>query len=233
MDENQWKDSPHPLAMIACLRDRFGVARTKAGRRRLKLYTLAALRSLWDVFEEPHRRVVVAIEDEIEGRNEGEAARLLATIPAVWSYVDDQLSPLTLREPLRRALQPGSCAVVAEDVAWGVAHARGVVAFYAQYQGHQTHTAAAAALQQASRKSSSAQAELLREIFGNPFRPPPKRKFPAEVVGLAQACYDDHAHYPLLADALDDLGEADAAAHCRLSSHVKGCHVVDWVLGRV
>ena len=37
-------------------------------------------------------------------------------------------------------------------------------------------------------------AELAREIFGNPFRPLPKRKFPAEVRGLAEACFDDDSH---------------------------------------
>ena len=51
-------------------------------------------------------------------------------------------------------------------------------------------------------------------------------------VGLAQACYDDQSHYPLMADALADLGEEAAAAHCRQPRHVKGCHVVDWILGR-
>ena len=91
----------------------------------------------------------------------------------------------------------------------------------------------AAAVRLATEGDWTRRAELAREIFGNPFRPLPKRKFPAEVVGLAQACYDDHAHYPLLADALDDLSEADAAAHCRQPGHVRGCHVVDWVLGRV
>jgi hypothetical protein len=81
-------------------------------------------------------------------------------------------------------------------------------------------------------EARSWQANLLREIFGNPFRPPAKRSFPSEVRGLAQACDDDHAHYPLLADALDDAGEVEAAAHCRQTSHVKGCHVVDWILGK-
>ena len=37
-------------------------------------------------------------------------------------------------------------------------------------------------------------------------------KFPAEVRGLAEACFDDATNYPLLADALADLGEEAAAA---------------------
>jgi hypothetical protein len=75
-------------------------------------------------------------------------------------------------------------------------------------------------------------AGLLREIFGDPFRPMPQRKFPAEVRGLAQSCYEDPTHYRLLSDALADLGEDAAAEHCRQPRHVRGCHVVDWILGK-
>jgi hypothetical protein len=73
----------------------------------------------------------------------------------------------------------------------------------------------------------------LRDLFGNPFRFPEPRPFPAGVVGLALSLYEgDAALYPLLADALEDLGEGDAAEHCRRGGHVRGCHVVDWILGR-
>jgi hypothetical protein len=74
---------------------------------------------------------------------------------------------------------------------------------------------------------------LLREVFGNPFRPLPARSFPAHVLALAgAAAEEDPSLYPLLADALDDLGEEQAADHCRQAQHVKGCHVVDWILDR-
>jgi hypothetical protein len=76
-------------------------------------------------------------------------------------------------------------------------------------------------------------AELVREIFGNPWRRHPQRTFPAALRGLAQGCYDgDHSLYPILADALADLGEDDAALHCRQPEHYRGCHVVDWLLER-
>jgi hypothetical protein len=77
---------------------------------------------------------------------------------------------------------------------------------------------------------------LARCIFGNPWRPLPPRSFPAHVLGLAQSIYAAFPavseDYPILADALDEIGEAEAAAHCRLESHAKGCCVVDWVLGK-
>jgi hypothetical protein len=80
------------------------------------------------------------------------------------------------------------------------------------------------------------QAALVRDVFGNPFRPLPARPFPAAVLGLAETVYAAFPAvsdlFPILADALDDLGEDRAAAHCREGLHVKGCHVVDWVLGK-
>jgi hypothetical protein len=83
---------------------------------------------------------------------------------------------------------------------------------------------------------AAARASLLREVFGNPFRPLPARRFPVEVRGLAEACYagfpEQSPDLAVLADALADLGEEAAAAHLRQGVHVKGCHIVDWVLGR-
>ncbi len=59
---------------------------------------------------------------------------------------------------------------------------------------------------------------------------------PAHVTGLAQSIYaafpDISPEYAVLADALEELGEAGAAAHCRTELHGKGCHVVDWITGR-
>jgi hypothetical protein len=78
-------------------------------------------------------------------------------------------------------------------------------------------------------------AGLVREVFGNPFRLLAPRAFPPEVVGLAEACYlafpGVSDQLAILADALEELGEV-LADHCRQPLHVKGCHVVDWVLGR-
>lgn len=80
---------------------------------------------------------------------------------------------------------------------------------------------------------------LLRDIFGNPFRPvafvPAWRT--SSAVGVAQRMYDarDFASMPILADALQDAGceDADILAHCRGDGpHVRGCWVVDLVLGK-
>jgi hypothetical protein len=81
--------------------------------------------------------------------------------------------------------------------------------------------------------------ELLREIFGNPFRPvsfdPAWRTSTA--VALAQQMYDgrDFSLMPIPGDALQDAGceHADILDHCRSAGpHVRGCWVVDLVLGK-
>jgi hypothetical protein len=72
--------------------------------------------------------------------------------------------------------------------------------------------------------------------LGNPWRPLPPRAFPAHVTGLARTIYAAFPavspEYAILADALEELGEADAAAHCRTGLHARGCHVVDWITGK-
>jgi hypothetical protein len=85
----------------------------------------------------------------------------------------------------------------------------------------------------------AAQVALVRCVFGNPFRPVTLAPawLTASVRQLAQAIYDDRAfdRLPILADALEDVGcdNADVLGHCRQGGeHVRGCWVVDLVLGR-
>ncbi|VTR97530.1 Uncharacterized protein OS=Sorangium cellulosum (strain So ce56) GN=sce5710 PE=4 SV=1 [Gemmata massiliana] len=83
------------------------------------------------------------------------------------------------------------------------------------------------------------QSTFLRDIFGNPFRPvtfsPSWRTSTA--VALAGQMYEsrDFSAMPILADALQDAGgdSADVLDHCcGPGPHVRGCWVVDLVLGK-
>jgi hypothetical protein len=91
---------------------------------------------------------------------------------------------------------------------------------------------------------------LLRDIFGNPFRPPPP--LPPAVLArnegavrrLAAGIYEerqlpagtlDNARLAILADALEEAGcdNADLIQHCREArSHVRGCWPLDVILGK-
>jgi hypothetical protein len=84
-----------------------------------------------------------------------------------------------------------------------------------------------------------AEAALLRDIFGNPFRPVTAVPdwLTSTVTQLAKSIYQDRTfdRLPILADALQDAGcnNADILAHCRQGGvHVRGCWVVDLLLGK-
>jgi hypothetical protein len=79
----------------------------------------------------------------------------------------------------------------------------------------------------------------LRDIVGNPFQPTilDPRWRTADTLGLARGIYEDRAfdRMPLLADALMDAGCDDEPilSHCRTGGpHVRGCWVVDLLLGK-
>lgn len=88
-------------------------------------------------------------------------------------------------------------------------------------------------------QEAPAQTDLLREIFGNPFRPVAVDPswLTSTAVAIAQGIYDDKAfdRLPILADALQDAGceNADILNHLRSPGpHVKGCWALDLVLGK-
>jgi hypothetical protein len=94
----------------------------------------------------------------------------------------------------------------------------------------------------ASASERQEQAHLLRDIFGNPFRPavidPAWLQWnDAAIPRLAQAIYDDRRfdNLPILADALEEAGCTSGVIleHCRgPGPHVLGCWVVDAILGK-
>lgn len=89
-------------------------------------------------------------------------------------------------------------------------------------------------------------AQMLRCIIGNPFRVSTLRANwqTPDVFSVARTVYDDRpapsarldsVRLSILADALEDAGCDDAAilAHCRDGGiHVRGCWVLDLILGR-
>jgi bacterioferritin-associated ferredoxin len=85
-------------------------------------------------------------------------------------------------------------------------------------------------------------ASILRELFGNPFRPIsfdpawPSWHY-GLLVSMAQQIYNsrDFTDMPILADALEEAGCTDAGilGLCRSGGeHVRGCWVVDLLLGK-
>ena len=105
-----------------------------------------------------------------------------------------------------------------------------------EYAAH----AASADAGRARKKEEKALANVVRDMFGNPFRAvrflPSWR--PSTVLALAKQMYEarDFSAMPILADALQDAGCNEPAIldHCRdpKQVHVRGCWVVDLVVGK-
>ncbi|HEV3260068.1 MAG TPA: hypothetical protein VG013_24640 [Gemmataceae bacterium] len=162
-----------------------------------------------------------------------------------WAAVED-LQPAGHREVLR-----AEAAAVTPGKLWPWA-ARAAAESASQDAGRATQATQAAVeragiesaaegqdIKQAARVvGAAARAELLRDIFGNPFRTATVNTswLTASVTALAQAIYEDRAFHwlPDLADALEEAGctHPDVLAHCRQSGeHVRGCWVIDVLLG--
>jgi hypothetical protein len=196
----------------------------KAQRRKWVLFNCACCRRIWDNLPEPCRAYVEAVE----------------------RYADRRVKKKDL-DPLRQAVQQSLW-----DAAVGNQRVFGALAVttVTNTSLNTGWRAASAAAQSATGKRSPAahrkerlhQADLLREIVGNPFRP--LRLEPGwltandnAVRNLATAIDEEGAfdRLPLLGDALEDAGCAEPAllGHCRRpGTHVRGCWVVDLVLGR-
>ncbi len=100
---------------------------------------------------------------------------------------------------------------------------------------------ATAAFEARLREEEARQADLLREVIGNPFRPVQIERDILEwdsrqVIRLAAGIDTERAfeRMPILGDALEDAGctNEEVLRHCRQGGgHVRGCWVLDVALG--
>jgi hypothetical protein len=218
MTEADWLACASPRPMLAYLRKEAKVTRTKGGRRRLRLFGCACCRRAWDALQGLASRGAVEQAERYADGSLEEAAWRVAWVTVARAYAG---------APRQAKPAANAVSLVTDRKAWLAAGA----------WWHTSGKLATRLVGTTPEQEQAAQADLVRDIFANPFRPLPSRTFPAHAVGLARSCYEAFPavseDYPVLADALDELGEETAAAHCRQAAHAKGCYVIDWVLGRV
>jgi hypothetical protein len=220
--EAEWLACEDPQVMLPSLPE-------GSTERKLRLFAVACCRNVWafltdessrDAVEFAERQAdeVVSEEDRKRVRDAAYHAHWLAR-----TYPGDSgtrnVRTCATGAALLAIAQTHRAAMAAAESARALAHESGDIF--------------ATVFAQASR----AQAILLREILGNPFRPlvfdPAWRT--SDVLALATGIYDEKAfdRMPILADALQDAGCAndDILAHCRGEGpHVRGCWVADLVL---
>jgi hypothetical protein len=225
MTEKEWLGCDDPRAMVEFLRG-------KASERKLRLFAVACCYRIWHLLPDKDCREAVQIAESFaDGR--GDVQQLRSVEAAGECYCDNReevreerlgyLAGGAIFQLGQEHLESQNVAEAAADTvtcsAWGVDPV---------------------AAEAAKRDEAIAQCQLLRDVFGNPFRPVTLDLAwrTSAVVALARGIYEERAfdRMPILADALEDAGcdNADVIAHCRdpKAMHVRGCWVVDLVLGK-
>ena len=239
MTEQEWLACGDPEPMLEFLRGKepdYGVVvfavldpepmleflRGKGSDRKLRLFAAACCRGVWHLI------------GSAQGRNAVEVAERVA---------DGGVSNKERRNVQREANHGLASFALFADVSRAVEMVRIHVAISVARPHEFTFSEGATHHEWAADFSiqNPAQSAFLRDIFGNPFRPvvfnPAWRTDTA--VSLARQMYEarEFGAMPILADALQDAGceYTDVLNHCRDSSatHVRGCWVVDLVLGKV
>jgi hypothetical protein len=223
MTRAQWLGCTDPAKMLHFLQG-------KTSERKLRLFAVACCRRIWDRMTERSSRHAVRIgERYADGKatfEEREAAFSAADRAFSAPLIQRGLATWHAADAARQAAHPEMGGLAdGTATAAAMAGAGSTGDFWGQYAGEQAH-----------------QCMLLRDIFGNSLPsvvidPSWATSKAGTVVRLAQAIYDQLAfdRLPRLADTLEEAGcdSADILAHCRSPGpHVRGCWVVDLMLGK-
>ena len=218
MTEAEWMACADPQPMLEFLQG-------KASDRKWRLFAVACCRRIWHLLTDERSRMAVEIAEQFaEGsKNRTDLLSCWAAAEAVidpWSSLQEAEAFPSWRQT-RMERHPGYIADCASDPD---------VAFAGAYE----------IILVSPDQERLKQSLLFRCIFGPlPFRPvtlDPAWLTPT-VKQLAEAIYQERAfeRMPILADALSDGGcdNQDILNHCRQpGEHVKGCWVLDLLLGK-
>jgi hypothetical protein len=244
-----WMTNNDPILMLGFLNNSQRVAQVKKGRRRLRLFACACCRGVLDLLDVEAARTAIAVSERYaDGQvDKGDLERARKLV----SQEDVAIRAFTLMslEHAKEQAELVFTAAMQLQPLNGARHAADHSSIAAAIRdGQNLHSPQWHLLVQAERRKRS---ELLREVFGNPLRPLPHTSFPDVVRGVAEAAYQarEANHYQVLADAVEEHGQLEQklgrswrdaktgqylpVLHLRRSSssHVKGCHVVDWLRG--
>jgi hypothetical protein len=222
MTEAEWLACTDPEPMLEFLRG-------KANERKLRLFAVVCCRRVWHLLVDERSREAVNVAERFA---DGAATdqELEDAKSNAWEF------SLNVAHDDERFFGLSQNALDAADApAWAAEWS----ADYGSEYGGCPLRVVVATQRALGTAEGNAQADLVHCIFGNPFRPvalDPAGLTPG-VVELARTIYEDRAfdRMPELADALERAGctNTDILAHCRQpGDHVRGCWVVDLILGK-
>ena len=213
MSEAEWFSQQDPHQLLISLGN-------EASKRKLRLFCTSCVRRVWAILDK-HNEAKQAIDTSEKYADDDCTYDELA---AASLQADRCIQNATNYEE-KNALRAAAWASGARMDAIGIA--RSVVEASALASGEENEP------------EREAQAHLLIDIFGNPFQPSALQvqAIPSDVIALAEEMYKSCNFQSMhqLADALERAGysSSDILNHCRgPGPHVRGCWVVDLVLGK-
>jgi hypothetical protein len=247
MTEALWLSCGDSDRMSFFIWNKFQRAR-KDSRRKMRLYACACCRRAQNLLTDPGSRDALDLGEQFadglispqasrRARSAAQAAYKIAL--AAVEEANRASIGRNAYEALYAPMEAASAATQVFNADGGTAAANAADAIaHAAFARPKAPTTSK--VYEAARKAEEkAQAVILRELFGNPFRPtvldPAWRT--ATVVRLAQVLCDERRFedLPILADALEEAGctNGDMLDHLRgPGPHVLGCWAVDAVLGK-
>jgi hypothetical protein len=246
MTEAEWQACTNPDMMLGFLRDEL----REPSKRKLRLFICACCRRIWDVLPDEHSRMAVetaeAYADLLIPPNVLVHAHEAATTALYFESLIADLPGVGWGNAPRESASKLMFSNLALQAAEGAARASATNMTRSKRQNVQTRRRIWTAAWIAEKR---AQCHLLRDIFGNPYRQKiVEPEWPAWKGGtarrLAQEAHDgrslptgtlDVATLAVLADALEEAGctNADILDHRRRPGvHVRGCWVIDLLLGK-
>lgn len=228
MTEEEWlAEQKRPKEMLSRLLQLGREHRAEASERKLRLFVCGCCRLMWDPLDDIVLRPALAVAERFAD-NEAEPIELQKSFKKAVLLLNERM-----REPgARRASHATeivtiACAANAKSAAFRATRFPVDLADRSMW----------------GIEGEAIVRHLLRDIFGNPFRPVAvKREWVAwanrTVEAVARSIYEERAfdRMPILADALEEAGCVNAGVllHCRGDGrHVRGCWVVDLLLGKV
>jgi hypothetical protein len=219
MREAEWCAGTDLKAMLDFLSD-------KASNRKFRLFACACVRRVWDLLmDERSRNAVVVAEqfaDGLASKEQMDLAAAQAKTAAEAQQAQAARSPrstMILMPSAKAALEAQQAAVNAHWAASWTAVGAGKVAAWAA----------------AKNTDRTRQADLLREIIGNPFfTPEVPRSWSPAVLMLAKGLYAGEQGHGGLQMLLAKVGHEELAEHFRdpEQKHPKGCWGLDLILGK-
>jgi hypothetical protein len=240
--EAEWLTCADPQKMLNSL------GRNPSKRKR-RLFGCACCRRIWHLIPDDQSRAAVLVAERF-AEGQADQGELDASRVEAKALFEQQSGP-----PWGRRWAAEACYCVVLKNAGDAVHAWRRVTWVMQMRELAERGSgpgspdSSTIMREVWEAELSRQAALVRDVFGNPFRP--VSADPAwltwnggTIPRLAEAIYDER-HLPegtldferlsVLADALEEGGctDADILNHCRgPGPHVRGCWVIDLLLGK-